>query len=116
MTRTARTFAFIIGSLTVLWQIMQVVEGNFRNLFFPTDLILGAALMITALLKPTIKNQLLLLAAYAFSVGVFATATLGGMLVGSYNFGAFTTTIALVPCSIFLVLLAKNLNAERQLI
>lgn len=115
MIKTARIFAFVIGSLTVLWQVLQVVDGNFRNLFFPSDLLLGVALMITALLKPSSKNLLLLLAAYAFSAGVFATATLGGILVGSYDFGAFTTTVALVPCFVFLVLLAKDLNKVKQL-
>ncbi len=115
VVRLGRFFAFIIGLLTLLWQVIQVANGNFKNLFFTPDILLGLGLILASLVRPRIKAILALIIAYAFSSGVFATATFGGLLVGSYDFGAFTTTLALIPCIIFLALLPREVQKNPQL-
>lgn len=110
----ARIIGFIIGLLTLLWQVMQIAQGNFQNLFFIPDIMLGAALISASLVRTNRNGVLYLLLAYAFSVGVFGTATFGGLLTGTYDFGAFTTTVALVPCIIFIVLLSKETIKKPQ--
>ena len=115
VVRLGRVFAFVIGLLTAVWQVMQVANGNFRNLFFTPDILLGVGLILASLVKPGNNAILALIIAYAFSSGVFATATFGGLLVGSYDFGAFTTTLALIPCIIFLALLPRELQKTPQL-
>ncbi len=110
----ARIIAFAIGLLTLLWQVMKIAQGNFQNLFFIPDIILGIALIAASLVKINNNGVLYLLLAYVFSVGVFGTATFGGLLTGTYDFGAFTTTVALIPCIIFIVLLSKETMKKPQ--
>jgi peptidoglycan/LPS O-acetylase OafA/YrhL len=96
--KLVRILAFITGLLTLGWQIMQVAQGNAKNLFLIPDIILGIVLMVAAVLKPEGKNISWLIAALGYACGVFATATFGGLTMGTYDFGAFTTTVGLVPC------------------
>jgi peptidoglycan/LPS O-acetylase OafA/YrhL len=106
--KLVRILAFITGLLTLAWQVIQVVKGNGQNIFLVADIILGIALMVTALLKPTDKNISWLMAALGFACGVFATATFGALTMGTYNFGAFTTTVGLLPCLASLMWLIKK--------
>jgi peptidoglycan/LPS O-acetylase OafA/YrhL len=96
--KVIRITTFLVGILTLVWQVVQVANGKAQNMFFVADIILGIALMATALLKPTDKNTIWLIAALGYACGVFATATFGGLTMRTYNFGAFTTTLGLIPC------------------
>jgi peptidoglycan/LPS O-acetylase OafA/YrhL len=96
--KAIRILTFITGLLTLGWQIMQIAKGNAKNLFLIPDIILGIVLMVAAVLKPEGKNISWLIATLGYACGVFATATFGGLIMGTYDFGAFTTTVGLVPC------------------
>ncbi len=112
MIRIARIFAFIIGTLTLIWQLVQIVTGNAINQFLIPDLLLGIALVGASFLTPTQRGVSLLLAAFGFTAGVFAVATFGGLLTQTYDFGAFTTTIGLIPSTIFMFLLVGYIRSE----
>ncbi len=109
MISSAKIIGAIIGLLTIAWQIMQIVNGKAFNMFLIADFILGIALILAAISKVKKNQPLYLLMAFMFSAGVFATATFGGLMTNTYNFGAITTTLALIPCVIYSVLLAKYL-------
>jgi peptidoglycan/LPS O-acetylase OafA/YrhL len=96
--KLVRIVTFIIGLLTLGWQFMQIAQGKIKNLFLIPDIILGILLMMVALLNPEGKNVKWLITALGYACGVFATATFGGLTMGTYNFGAFTTTLGLLPC------------------
>jgi peptidoglycan/LPS O-acetylase OafA/YrhL len=96
--KLVRILVFSIGLLTLTWQLIEVIKGNIQNIFFIVDILLGIALIVTATLKPNAINTSWLNAALGFACGVFATATFGGLTMGTYNFGAFTTTVGLIPC------------------
>jgi peptidoglycan/LPS O-acetylase OafA/YrhL len=106
--KLVRILAFSTGILTLVWQILQIVKGNGQNIFLIADIILSVLLMVTALLKPNAKNTSLLIIALGFACGVFATATFGGLTMGTYNFGAFTTTVGLAICLASLLWLIRN--------
>ncbi len=107
--KTVRIIAFLTGFLTLAWQVLQIVKGNGMNIFLIPDIILGIVLMITSFLKPIGSNVNWFIAALAYSCGVFATATFGGLLMNTYNFGAFTTTLGLVPCLFSIIwIIRKN--------
>jgi hypothetical protein len=96
--KTVRIITFLVGLLTLVWQGMQVANGKAQNMFFIADIFLGAFLIASAILKPIEKNISWLMVALAYASGVFSTATFGGLTMGTYNFGAFTTTLGLIPC------------------
>ncbi len=106
--KLVRILAFSVGLLTLVWQIVQITNGKGQNIFLIADIILGIVLMITAFLKPNHNNANWLIAALGFACGVFATATFGALTMGTYNFGAFTTTLGLVPCFISLLWLIRK--------
>ncbi len=106
MIRLARSFAFLIGSLTLVWQAWEVSQGRLFNQFLVADIILGILLMVAAGLPNRFNSVLTMLIAYAYSCGVFMVATTGGLLLSTYDFGAFTTTLGLIPCSVFTILLS----------
>jgi peptidoglycan/LPS O-acetylase OafA/YrhL len=110
--KLVKILAFSTGLLTLVWQIMQVANGKGQNIFLIADIILGIALMVTASLKTNDKNTSWLNAALGFACGVFATATFGALTMSTYNFGAFTTTVGLVPCLASLVWLIRNQNTQ----
>lgn len=107
MIRLARVFALSIGGLTLLWQAWEVINGRLFNQFLIADVLLGLGLIVAALLRNRLYSSLAMLIAYAYSVGVFMVATTGGLLMSKYDFGAFTTTLGLVPCSLFTVFLCR---------
>ena len=114
MIQWARIFAYLIGGLTLLWQGSEVLNGRLLNQFLIADIILGI-LLITAARFPNQQNAALaLFAAYAYSVGVFMVVTTGGLLLNRYDFGAFTTTSGLIPCTIFSFLLSRWLLVKPQ--
>ena len=104
----ARVLAVITGSLTLLYQFMEVLNGNAKNLFLVGDIVLGIVLIAAAFARPVASRPLYLLAAFAYTSGVFMIATFGGLVVGTYDFGAFTTTIGLVPSLAMVVLLLRH--------
>jgi peptidoglycan/LPS O-acetylase OafA/YrhL len=106
--KIVRILAFATGLLTLAWQVLQIVNGKGQNIFLIADIILSFALMATAFLKLSDRNISWLQAALGFSCGVFATATFGGLTMGTYNFGAFTTTVGLVVCFVSLVWLIRK--------
>lgn len=107
MIRSARIFAALIGGLTLMWQGGEVLNGELLNRFLVADIILGLLMIVAAALPRRYDSVLAMLVAYAYSSGVYAVATTGGLLLGSYDFGAFTTTLGLVPCAIFVILLSR---------
>jgi hypothetical protein len=106
---TAKVVAIIVGALTLAWQVLQIINGKAINMFLIADIILGIALIAAALKANTKNGEIYLLIAFAFSAGVFATATFGGLTMGTYNFGAATTTLALIPCLFYTYTISKNL-------
>jgi CDP-diglyceride synthetase len=110
--KIVRVIAFVTGLLTLAWQMIQIAKGNGQNIFLIADIILGMVLMATAWLKPNGKNTSWLIAALGYTCGVFATATFGALTMGTYNFGAFTTTAGLVPCLASLLWLIRNRKAS----
>ncbi|MBW4558337.1 MAG: hypothetical protein KME59_20900 [Trichormus sp. ATA11-4-KO1] len=107
MIRLARVFSLLIGGLTLIWQGWEVVNGRLFNQFLIADIILGIFMIIAAVLPNRFKSVLTMLVAYAYSGGVYMVATTGGLLLSEYNFGAFTTTLGLFPCIIFVILLSR---------
>jgi hypothetical protein len=107
MTRLARIFAFLIGGLTLLYQVGEVLSGRLFNQFLVADLVLGILMIAAAGVPNRFNSVLAMLVAYAYACGVFMVATTGGLLISRYDFGAFTTTVGLFPCSIFTVLLSR---------
>ncbi|WP_287127479.1 hypothetical protein [Candidatus Cyanaurora vandensis] len=107
MINLARFFALLIGGLTLVWQGWEVISGRLFNQFLAADIILGIFMIIAAVLPNRFNSALAMLAAYAYSCGVFMVATTGALLLSKYDFGAFTTTLGLIPCSIFVVLLNR---------
>jgi hypothetical protein len=109
MLKTARIIGFITGLLTLAWQVIQIMNGKGENIFLVADIILGIFLIISSLVNETKNGSLYLLLAYTYSAGVFSVATFGNLTIGTYNFGAFTTTLGLVPSVIFMVLISKHI-------
>ncbi|MEM7575452.1 MAG: hypothetical protein AAF433_21290 [Bacteroidota bacterium] len=105
---TARILAILIGSLTLLYQVMEIANGNALNFFLVGDIILGIVLIAAAFTQPVARRPLYLLTAFAYTSGVFMIATFGGLVVGTYDFGAFTTTVGLIPALAMVVLLLRH--------
>lgn len=100
-----RTIALIVGIGTLLWQVIQLVNGNAQNMFFVADIIFAGALAIAALIKNKPKAIAAMQVAFSGLAGVFAVATFGALTMGTYAFGPFTTTVGLLlclPCIFFL--------------
>lgn len=112
MVKLARVFAFLVGGLTLVWQGWEVISGRLFNQFLIADIILGIFLIAAAMLPNRFHSALAMLVAYAYSGGVFVVATTGGLLLSKYNFGAFTTTLGLISCSIFVVLLSPLVDSK----
>lgn len=106
--KIVRVLTFITGFLTFAWQVLQVIQGNGKNLFLVPDIILGILLVAVAFLKPTVDNEKWLIAALSYACGVFATATFGGLVMDTYDFGAFTTTVGLVLCLLSIIWLIRK--------
>jgi peptidoglycan/LPS O-acetylase OafA/YrhL len=96
--KVVRILTFITGLLTLAWQVIQIINGKAQNVFLVADIILGILLIAVALMKPEPQKKSWLIAALGYACGVFATATFGGLTMGTYNFGALTTTLGLIPC------------------
>ena len=90
----ARVLAVITGSLTLLYQLMEVLNGNAKNLFLVGDIILGIVLIAAAFARPVARRPLYLIAAFAYTSGVFMIATFGGLVVGTYDFNLVKTGAA----------------------
>ncbi|MDX2061858.1 MAG: hypothetical protein SFY70_02235 [Bacteroidia bacterium] len=112
MYTLARIFGGIIGGLTLAWQGWQVALGEAQNFFFIPDVLLGIFLVVASLRNESPRAVAGLLWAYGYTTGVFATATFGGLLMGTYDFGAATTSVGLVPSICFSVLLAQQRSAK----
>lgn len=106
----ARVFAYIVGGLTLLYQVLEVSSGNLTNRFLVADIILGVGLIAAAVVPARLAASLAMLAGYSYAAGVFVSATTGGLLQAEYDLGAASTTVGLVPCVVFIVLLGRWLK------
>ena len=98
MLKIIRIVAVLVGLGTVLWQVMQWQSGNWQNMFFWPDIIVGLFLGFAAFVKVERWASILMLVGFAGMAGIYSVATLGTLTMGAYDFGAFTTTVGLVFC------------------
>lgn len=110
----ARVFAVVVGGLTLIYQIWQVSSGNGANQFLVADIVLGVCLIVSASLSARFVAALAMLAAYSYAAGVYVVATAGGLLLGMYDLGVASTTLGLVPCVAFIILLGRWLSSASQ--
>ena len=106
-----RIVAILVGFGTVLWQVMQWQSGNWQNMFFWPDILVGLFLGGAAFLKGPRLPALLMLAGFGLMAGIYSVATLGTLTMGTYDFGAFTTTVGLIACLPAMAWLVKRLSA-----
>ena len=109
-----RIFAAGIGASTWAWQIYQIASGHTSNMFLVADIILGAFLIAAALMKPGKSTDAVLLSAFSYATGVYFVPTFGSIVTNNYDFGAFTTTIGMIPSAIISALLIHNLRQSNN--
>ena len=88
----------VVGVATFIWQMIELMNGNARNMFFAADIIFAVALVAAALIKHDAKASAAMLVAFSGMAGVYAVATFGALTTGTYAFGPFTTTVGLIAC------------------
>ena len=111
-----RIITFLVGFLTVAWQILQATSGNVANAFFIPDLIVGVPLMIATLWPKSTKTsftiiELVWLIGLSSMSGVYMVASFGALSLGEYtdDVGPATTSIGLVVCTPCMVILTKRI-------
>ena len=109
--KIVRVVAVLVGFGTVLWQVLQWQSGNWQNMFFWPDIIVGLFLGGAAFIRQERKAALLMLAGFGLMAGIYSVATLGTLTLGAYDFGAFTTTVGLVFCLPAMAFLFKRLSS-----
>ena len=110
-----RIITFLVGFLTVAWQILQAVTGNVSNAFFIPDLVVGVPLTLATLWPSTQTSftiiELVWLIGLSSMSGIYLVASFGALSLGEYtdDVGPATTSIGLVVCIPCMVILSKRI-------
>ena len=106
-----RVLTFLIGFLTVAWQILQAATGNWANAFFFPDLIVGVPLTIASFFAASFKVELSWLIGLSSMSGIYLVSAVGAATEGMFtdSWGPTSTAIGLFVCFPFMYILSKRL-------
>ena len=106
-----RVVTFLVGFLTVAWQILQAATGNWANAFFFPDLIVGVPLTIATFFSASFVVELSWLVGLSSMSGIYLVSAIGAATEGMFtdSWGPTTTAIGLVACYPCMWVLSKRL-------